>query len=208
MKNKLTLIAFTFFSISFAQNVNIATKDGETIYSSQNYVVEKNNVNDAFYIDKEYKPATVKNYIGTRNYRYNANTDDLEYVDGKKLFNLEKQDGLQVDFINGVTYRFLTYINKDGKFEKGFLQTLTDKNSKNVLYKFVRITKSEKNNTNSYNNMETVKFRTTIDYYIGDETSAKFVSNKNKEFNDITKANGLNLKKEQDLIKLVDILNK
>ncbi|MEG0529325.1 MAG: hypothetical protein RR578_03230 [Bacilli bacterium] len=206
MKNKLLLIMLGFGSIVLAQNVN--TKDGGTIYNSQNYVLDKANLNDSFYIDKEYKNANIKNYSGTRGYRYNAFTDDFEYLDGKKYYNLEKQDGLELNFLNGQIYKYTSYYDDNGELKKGYLQVLTDINGNNILYKSVKVSKTELGNTNSYNNMDSVKFRTLINYYIGTGNKIEQVSKSNKDLNKIAKAAKLNISKEKDLIKLVDILNK
>lgn len=206
MKNTLILITLGVSSIIMAQNVT--TKDGGTVYNSQNYVIDKMNVNDNFYLNKEYVKGSVKNYNGIRGYRYNAFTDDFEYLENKNLYNLEKQDGLEVTLQNGQIYRYDTFYDEKGELKKGYLQILTNSNSKNVLYKSVRISKSELGNTNSYNNMSSVKFRTVSNYYLGNGNSINQISKSNKDLNKIAKENKLNLNKEQDLIRLIDLLNK
>jgi len=150
----------------------------------------------------------VKNYTGARDYRYNAFTDDFEYSDNNKLFNLEKKHGLEISLVNGKVFKYLTFYDDKGNIQNGYLQVLTKDDSKNILYKSTRISKSELGNTNSYNNMSTVKFRNMTNYYIGNENSIVQVSKSNKEFSEIAKKNKLNLNKENDLIKLISFLNK
>ncbi|MDM1552744.1 hypothetical protein [Empedobacter falsenii] len=205
---KKTLIIFTISMFSIVSAQNVSTKDGGTIYSSQNYVVDKSNFNDNYYIDKTYKKANVQNYSGIREYRYNAFTDDFEYKDGKNFYNLDKNNNLEIRFLDGKIYKYLTFINLNEEQQKGYLELLSNVNAKNVLYKSIRITKSEIGTTSSYNNMGSVKFRTSINYYIGNDELINQVSKSNKELAKVAKENKLNLNKEQDLIKLVDILNK
>ncbi|CAM3276382.1 hypothetical protein [Empedobacter stercoris] len=206
MKNKFLSILIVFGSFALAQN--LSTKDGGTIYNSQNYVVDKDNVNDNFYLNKQYINGTVKNYAGLRGYRYNAFTDDFEFLENNELFNLEKQDGLEITLVNGQVFKYLTFYDDNGVIQKGYLQVLSNIKLNNVLYKSTRIFKSELGNTNSYNNMSTVKFRTMNNYYIDNEGFIKQVAKSNKELSKVAKENKLNINKERDLIKLVDILNK
>lgn len=206
MKKTLIIFAISMSYIVSAQNVS--TKDGGTIYSSQNYVVDKANFNDNYYIDKIYKKANVQNYSGIREYRYNAFTDDFEYKDGVNFYNLEKNNNLEIRFLDGKVYKYLTFNNLNNETEIRFLELLTDIKAKNILFKSVRITKSELGTTSSYNNMNSVKFRTLINYYIGNDVSINQVSKSNKELVKLAKENKLNLNKEVDLIKLVDVLNK
>ena len=217
MKNK-TFLILSFFAInSFAQ-----TKNSNDNFNVQNGTLNLNSTTiDTTTDEKEFigdfKVAKVSGYSEQESYRYNAMNDNFEFLEGNKRRALQKNNGQKVTFVDGTEYEVVNYIDSNGDLRNGYLESLTKLNKKFKLYKSYKVSIVESINKNSYDGSASGKnYRTEANYYLSDSDkivylpkSAKKIENILKSnVQELVKSNKLNLNKEQDLIKLVDLLNK
>lgn len=194
--------------------VDTGLSNNNLLYSKSNLKEDK--INEKYYLDTNYSPAKIDGYNGIRSYRYNALTDDFEYIDNNNIFKLLKLNGLIISFLNnGRTYIYLTSLEKNNE-TGNYYEVLTNEKNNIVLYKTTRINEIENLNKNGYNQMENKKIVMNTKYFLGNKDKLFEVPKSDKKLEEllnknvqlIIKENKLNIKKEQDLIKLVDILNK
>lgn len=217
MKNKLTLILSILTISTFAQiknsNDNFNVQNGTLNLNSSTIDTSPN---DKEYLG-DYKPGKVEGFSEQVSYRYNAFSDNFEFLEGSKRKLLQKVNGLKLNFNDGTKYVALNYSDKSNNITSGYLQVLTDSSKKFVLYKSTKISISQSLNKNSYDGSAgSTNYNTEINYYLGDDVNIAFLPKSAKKIEkilnsgvqDLVKANKLNLSKEEDLIKFVSLLNK
>ncbi|MDM1551128.1 hypothetical protein [Empedobacter falsenii] len=214
---KITFLLLSVISINlFAQNSNDLLND---LSSQTNGLLYNRKSNDGkdnskYYLDEKFKKGYVDGYSDSGNYRYNMFTDNIEFEDSKGgKYTLVKNIGTVVRLENGVVFE---YVNINGINLQKFLQVLSSDNNKYKLYKSYQVKEIVNENINSYNEQNKVKYNTIINYFIGFNNSIVEIPNSPKKFTNllgfdvgsVIKSNNISLNKEQDLIKLIDLLNK
>ena len=176
--------------------------------------VEKPNY-EFVYPEKKYVSAKIAMYNDLKDIRYNAESDEMEYLDDSgNLYSLNKRKGLLVEFSDKRNFLLTKYRLNNTEYE-GYLQVLTDLSKDIKLYKLVSAYEIAVDR-HPYNNVSGISYSKSINYLITHNniieklpnTVSKIDKSLNYKVKDIVKDYNLNLKKEADLIKLVDLLNK
>ena len=218
----LLLVISSVFAQEVNDNQEIVSSSGASLYS---FDKTDNTVIGSPYIQETFLPARVSAKTGNiYNLRYNAVNDEME-MESQQTKNptINKNiSGLIVTFLkDNRTYYSMKYLTKDGNKATGFLVSISDSNANIKLFLKERIAFFQgKPAKSSYQAAKPAKFdRVDDEYYIviNDEI-AKSLSNNKKDIaalfpnheNDILNyisAEKLNLRKQNDLVKLVGYLN-
>ena len=167
------------------------------------------------YTTKNYIKAKVPSYNISIPMRYNALSDDMEYVnDNDELFSLHKRNGLLVEYLDGRQFLFTNY-DIQGVKNEGFLEVVSSLDETIRIYKRTKIHKIEVDK-NPYNDNSNVSFSKETKYLITANDKIievpnnvnKFEKETNYKISEFVKQNKINLKKEDDLKKLAKFLNK
>ncbi|MDM1062478.1 hypothetical protein HXZ62_07875 [Empedobacter falsenii] len=218
MKIIFSTITLVLSSLLFCQNTGTSEfgmKNGTLNINSTS--IDHDNINEKHYLGKE-AFAKVDNYPEQVEYKYNAYTDTFEFKEGAKRRALDKRIGQKVVFVDGRIFEFLNYKDLNNNLVSGYLQLLSNEiSNKILLYKQTKLSETTSLNKNSYDGSAgTINYRSETNYYISDSNyiiplpkSAKKIEAILKvDVQEIVKKNKLNLNKEEDLIKLIDLLNK
>lgn len=219
MKTLTTTLILMLSTPIFAQNTrdligDLSNQTGRSLYirpTITDPTIQK------YYISTEFKKAKVEGYENGNEYRYNGFTDNFEFLEKDEVLNLVKVPNLKLKFNhNESIFQYLSFKNSKGINEDRFLEILSNDSSKYVLYKSFEVSERVNDQQNSYKGTEEKKIIVASNYFIGIEgqitelpKSAKKITQLiggNSE--EITNSNKFNLKKVEDLIKLVDLLNK
>lgn len=217
------LIILTCNNVMLAQATNNVNSNAKANYKIVHGQMYKQEISDDYsgskYIHENFSNAVINN--NSIKLRYNAYLDKMEIENDDELSYLDTVINQSIIFNDfNENYRFMKY-NVKGVDIEGYLKILSESN-KYKLYKIEKITLDEvktggafSTETSDSNNKE---YRRNEDVYLierdGDfnilSKNVKKLSKllKNNEIVEIVKENKLNLNKEQDLIKLVNFLNK
>lgn len=206
----LLVIMFSFANVS-AQDSQITTTFNPNEWNK--LFTEKGKLqisNSKAYPIKNYVSAKVTGLKNNVDLIYNALTDEFELESEDGIATISKKNGRVIKFVDGRTY-FYTQYYINGKSKNGFLQVLTDPLEKNILFKQVEVNNivAERNPYNSHEDL----FYTLDERYL--ITTENRIENINSSLvrssnllKKIVKPNNLNIKNENDLRKLVVLLNK
>lgn len=177
------------------------------------------------YIEEVFLPARVTADIEQIfNARYNAVTDEVEVETEKSTIQAINKllPGITVTFLkNNKIYNGMTYFNEDGQSVKGYLIPLTNDNANVKLFLKEKIVYTEsKPAKSSYQEAVPAKFDRLDDsyYLIIDREIAKPLSknkkeiaglfpNQEKQILNYISSEKLNIKKKEDLMKLIAHIN-
>lgn len=167
------------------------------------------------YFDVNFLPAKVDGFKEKENFRYNALLDDLEFLRDGYLFKMNKFSNQIIRFDNGKILKYVNYI-EGNTLESRYLQVLTPIEGRIVLYKKLSIDGVDGLGASGLNASNKKNYFKQDKLQIGFNDKLYNVPNSSKKFNEFTdknvaeivSTNKLNLKKEQDLIKLIELLNK
>lgn len=170
------------------------------------------------YINQNFSKARI-NDEKTYDVRYDAFHDEMEVKKGEKFFSLAKENNFVVNFIE-TDKMYRVYSNRSNKAkEKSFFRVLRKYNNISLLVK-EKIKFYEEKRATGYKKYTPPTLKRVKDvYYIGlNDNSAIKLKSKKKFLNLFSKYKGdikkymkserINLKKEKDLLKLFDFLNK
>ncbi|WP_282629371.1 hypothetical protein [Empedobacter sedimenti] len=167
------------------------------------------------YFDTDFRDATISGYKEKEKLRYNALLDDFEYIRDGYLYKMTRMSNQIIVFDNTKVFKLVNFIEND-KLTSRYLQVLSSPEDKIVLYKKYAIDYTDGlgasglNASNKKNYFKQDKLMLGFDDKLFNvPSSAKKIGNLvGKDVESIVKSNNLNIKKEADLIKLVEIINK
>jgi len=169
------------------------------------------------YINSELKRVNVEGIEGVNKLRYNGFTDQMEFEKGNEVLNLNRNETIQIKFLhNESIFKIFNYLDDKGNIQNRYLEILIDHPSKYSLYKSFEVSNIPNDNKNGYQSNDDFKQKIEKNYFIGHNglinqiprSSKKINEIFNADFDQIIKSNKINLKKEEDLKKLIDLLNK
>lgn len=224
MKYIFVLAFMLFEALAFAQvgNENVSFSTGNFFMranrpTTKEYVIDGN----PYINSKNFEQVTIEGYSkNIQNLRYNGYEDEMEFEDGGQVYYANKEDGLKIEFKDfKKTYQILNY-SYDSKNRFGYLVLLVE-NPKYSLYKRekVELLKGEKS-PNAYSKDANDYYAKERDLYLVKKEAEFFKFPKNSkefiarfavdqsEFEKFVKTNKLSFSKEDDMIKMVNFLNK
>ena len=171
------------------------------------------------YLDKYFLKAEIPSAKKSMDLRYNAYSDEMEYVNDGKINYLTKINGLDINFSNGKSYEVCTY-KKDGAYNTGYLEILDA--GKMGLYRKSTITierkdPSDKAFSKTFDQLQFFKKNNDV-YFLKYDDSFKVLPKASEEIANIVpakkteilafmKSHKTKLNKDSDLIALVDYIN-
>ncbi|MGV0924440.1 hypothetical protein [Empedobacter tilapiae] len=167
------------------------------------------------YFDTDFRNASISGYKEKEKLRYNAFLDDFEYIRDGYLYKMNRMSNQIIVFDNTKIFKLVNFIEND-KLTSRYLQVLSSPEDKIVLYKKYAIDYTDGlgasglNASNKKNYFKQDKLMLGFDDKLFNiPSSVKKIGNLiGKDVESIVKSNNLNVKKESDLIKLVEIINK
>ncbi|WP_312923123.1 hypothetical protein [Empedobacter brevis] len=167
------------------------------------------------YFNYDFQSATIDGFKEKEKLRYNALLDDFEFLRDGYLYKMNKMSNQIIRFDDGRTFKYISFIDGNNLMSR-YLQVLTDINQKLVLYRKLAIDEvdglgsSGLNASNKKNYFKQDKLLIIYNdrLYNVPNSVKKYNELTDKNVKEIVSFNKLNLKKEQDLIKLIDLLNK
>ena len=224
MKYILVIAFLLFEGLALAQvgNENISFSTG-TFFMRANRPTTKEYIIDGnpYINSKDFQQVIIQGYsTKLQNLRYNGYEDEMEFEDGGQLYYANKEDGLKIEFLDlKKTYQIINY-SFDSKNKFGYLVLLVD-HPKYSLYKRekVELLKGEKS-PNAYSKDANDYYAKERDLYLVKKEFEFFKFPKNSkefvarfkvdkpEFEKFLKSNKLSFSKEQDMIKIIDFVNK
>lgn len=220
MKIIFSTLLFTITICAFSQVNNkdliadLSAQTGRSLYLRPN---ETDPIISKYYLNTEFKKAYVKGFEKGNEYRYNGFTDNFEFIENGELLNLVKNSSIRLKFNhNESVYQYLHFFDTKGNSQERFLEIVIDGTPKYSLYKSFEVTESANDNINGYKSTEEKKINITKEFLIGINGTIHSIPRSTKKLNqilsinveEIIKSNKLNLKKQEDLVKLIEILNK
>lgn len=181
------------------------------------------------YINENFVPCKVyynEELVGDLYYRHNAYSNEIEIKDSplpeETPTSLATMKQLKVKDLNtGHTIAMMTYENKEGLIKNGYFYTMLEGKNYNLLFKKnVKFTEGTKP-VNSMVRPTPNKFSQFVEYYYMTDGSKyaeiipsskgrfvkTFAPDNQDELKDYIKKENINLKKEEDLIKIFKHLN-
>lgn len=218
----LSLYSVMFLSQTTNTGGNINTV-GNRVFLSQTKLIKTSEVRDGspYYNGNSFLKTDIPGYSkDLQELRYNAYSDEMEFMSDNEVYAVDKEPGMLVNFKNlNKTYICLNYNFGFGN-RFGYLLLLVSNPSKYSLYKRekVELLKGEKSpngitkDRNDYYSKEKDLY---LLGYNGDfrkidanrKNLIEAFGAKSNEVKNYLEANKLNLKKEVDLIKLVSYIN-
>lgn len=169
------------------------------------------------YFKTEFINAKVSGFKEKEKLRYNAFYDQFEFIRDGYLYKLDKLNNQVINFDNGDIYKYVTYLQDDNLVNR-YLKVLTALEQKYILYKKFEIDATDALGTNGFTNTDSngKRYSRQEKLVIGWDDTIYNMPNSVKKINqllgvnvdEIVKKHNLNLKKEQDLIQLINMLNK
>ena len=220
---KKILLTFTLFFIHYSL-VNAQSTIAVSEYSLQTLredlrLVKFNeaSTNREQYFNFVFNTADVSGFKEKEKLRYNAFLDQFEFIRDGYLYQLDKNIDQVITFDNKDTYKYATYL-LNNELETRYLKVLSPLNKKYVLYKKLMIDATDALGTNGFTNTDSSGKRYTKEekLLIGNDETLYVVPGSAKKLNQLlnvdiesfVKENKLSLRKESDLIKLMEYLNK
>lgn len=212
----LLLLSFNFVDAQMSSTATVNEYNLQTIVAEvkqQKYTDGVTNKEE--YFDVDFLPATVDGFKEKENFRYNALLDDLEFLRDGYLYKMNKTSNQIIRFDNGKTLKNVNYIDDDTLASR-YLQVLTPMDEKIVLYKKLSIDGVDglgagglnASNKRNYFKQDKLQIGYNDRLYNVPNSPKKFKEFTDKNVAEIVSANKLNLKKVQDLIFLIELLNK
>lgn len=244
MKNKISvlvylMISFAITSVNAQSNTtgsqpagaseasafvsgNAADNSGALLRDQMDLINRKGvpvNVEGSPYMVKAFTKATI--HIEDRKdevafVRYNAHLDHLEIKMGKKVYQLRKNESMEID-MNGKKFQLMQYHDGNNR-ETGYLLLLAE-GELSFYMKPAKLFKAEKKAETPYDDDEPARYIDNYSYYLkkGEGDPQKVKINKSllkdlfgaayKEAMEYAKDNNLNRKDPYDLGKLIDWYN-
>ena len=219
---KITFFMLFIANTAFSQTDALGIISNDANYSrviNQNNLVDKKNevkIEGSPYLFNEYNLSKIGDYKDEINIKYNIFSDEVEFVKNGQLLALNKTPDLsKIRFINYNTILVLKEINGNN----GYYLELFNNNGRQLLKKLkIRLEKG-RTSQNSYDldrNSRYIKDEPIYYFFIENNLIA---SNKLKKIEgdlekkgynikEILKKEKLSIKKDQDLIKLINLINK
>ena len=211
---------FTFlFSVSNAQVANMVSEYSLQSIREDLRLVKFNEAatNKDQYFEVVFNRAEVTGFKEKEKLRYNAFLDQFEFIREGYLYQLDKNRDQVITFDNDDTYKYVSYLLNDD-LETRYLKVLSPLNKRYVLYKKLTIDATDALGTNGFSNTDSSGKRYTKGekLLIGDKETMYAIPSSAKKLNQLlnvdvegfVKENKLSLRKESDLIKLMEYLNK
>lgn len=219
---KITFFMLFIANTAFSQTDALGIISNDANYSrviNQNNLVDKKNevkIEGSPYLFNEYNLSKIGDYKDEINIKYNIFSDEIEFVKNGQLLALNKTPDLsKIRFINYNTILVLKEINGNN----GYYLELFNNNGRQLLKKLkIRLEKG-RTSQNSYDldrNSRYIEDEPIYYFFIENNLIA---SNKLKKIEgdlekkgynikEILKKEKLSIKKDQDLIKLINLINK
>lgn len=175
------------------------------------------------YIDANYFKIIIPNSTQTEVAKYNAFTDKIEILNGSDVNELMPEKGVVLSSSDSnKNYIYTDYINKKNESVTGYLDIISDKNSKVLLFKKEQVVLiPEVPAKNPYDAVKPAHFKKMKpEYFIrlkenggitplpkNKKEIVKIIPEKEKEINNYIKENKISLSEEKDIIKLTSFLN-
>lgn len=203
-----------------SQNVNVDIATERNLMSKNTST--KIEADGSPYIDEDFKIIKIEQYEGqTFIGRYNAYNDEMEVKLGEdKIVALDNSSNYTVTFTNSSKkYKTYNYTSENGDLKQGFLVVVSEKDSVSLLKREQIKFYDKEKAASSYQKDKPATFRRESDtYYIKLGEKVIFLPQKKKslldalmEYSDelktFIKENKLNLKKEEDLIKITEYMS-
>ena len=218
---KITFFMLFIANTAFSQTDALGIINNDANYSrviNQNNLVDKKTeikIDGSPYLFNEFNLSKIGDYKDIINVKYNIFSDEIEFVKNGQLLALNKTSDLaRIRFINYNT----TLVLKDINGNKGYYLELFNNNGKVLLKKLkIRLEKG-KTSQNSYDmdrNSRYIEDEPIYYFFIGNNliASNKFkkiegdLEKKGYNIKEILKQEKLNIKNDQDLIKLLNLIN-
>lgn len=218
MKKLLCSVTLMFAIFSLGQNTrgvisDLSSQTGRSLFLRP--VITDPTI-QKYYISTEFKTAFVEGYKDPQKYRYNGFTDNFEFLDKNEVLNLAKTPFMKLKFAESQSeYQNLSYKDDKGVARERFLEIIIDNPSKYSLYESFEVKEVTNDNINGYKSVEATKINIEKKYLIGFNGNIQEIPKSTKKlsqflgFNveEIIKSNKLNLKKKDQVIQFIDILN-
>lgn len=219
---KITFFMLFIANTAFSQTDALGIISNDANYSrviNQNNLVDKKNevkIEGSPYLFNEYNLSKIGDYKDEINVKYNIFSDEIEFVKNGQLLALNKTSDLaRIRFINYNT----TLVLKDINGNKGYYLELFNNNGRQLLKKLKIHLEKGRTSQNSYDldrNSRYIEDEPIYYFFIENNLIA---SNKLKKIEgdlekkgynikEILKKEKLSIKKDQDLIKLINLINK
>lgn len=220
----LLFVGFSLFT--FAQNTNksggINTNNVQRLPFEDRKLIGDTEVRDGspYLSGDAFKKVSISGYSSNvPDLRYNAFSDEMEFLNGKDIYSANKENGQIIKFSEGKVYECLNY-KLEGKDKFGYLLQLINSPENYSLYKRekVELLKGEKS-PNGITKDRNDYYTKEKDIYIIRKNGVftKMAKNKKELLNDFSvksdhvekfiKEKQINFKSEVDLIKLVTYMN-
>ncbi|WP_223558173.1 hypothetical protein [Chryseobacterium lathyri] len=225
-KFNIALLFVGFSLFSFAQNANksgnISTNNAQRLPFEDRKLIGDTEIRDGSpYVNGNgFKKVSISGYSNNvPDLRYNAFSDEMEFLNGKDTYSANKENGQIIKFVDGKVYECLNY-NLEGKDKFGYLVQLVNNPEKYSLYKRekIELLKGEKS-PNGITKDRNDYYAKEKDVYIIKKNGSFTKMAKNKkdllsdfpiksdEVETFIKEKQVNFKSEADLIKLVTYMN-
>ena len=219
---KITFFMLFIANTAFSQTDALGIISNDANYSrviNQNNLVDKKNevkIEGSPYLFNEYNLSKIGDYKDEINIKYNIFSDEVEFVKNGQLLALNKTPDLsKIRFINYNTILVLKEINGNN----GYYLELFNNNGRQLLKKLkIRLEKG-RTSQNSYDLDRNTRYIEDEPIYYFFIENNLIASNKLKKIEgdlekkgynikEILKKEKLSIKKDQDLIKLINLINK
>ena len=212
----LLLLTFNSVDAQISSTATVNEYNLQTLVAElkqQKYTDGSTNKNE--YFDVNFLPASIDGYKEKENFRYNALLDDFEFLRDGYLYKMNKYSDQIIRFDNGKIYKYVNFI-EGNVVSSRYLQVLTPMDAKIVLYKKLTIDGIDglgasglnASNKTSYYKQDKLQIGFDDKLFNVPKSTKKFGEFTDKNVAEIVNNNKLNLKKEQDLILLIELLNK
>lgn len=169
------------------------------------------------YFNTNFERAEISGFKEKEKLRYNAFLDQFEFLRDGFLYQLDKTRDQIITYDNDITYQYLTYLLNDN-LETRYLKVLSPLGKKYVLYQKLAIDATDALGTNGFTGTDSNGRRYTKEekFYIGVNENLYAIPGSAKKLNQLlnvdveafVKEQKLSLRKEWDLIRLLEYLNK
>lgn len=216
----LTFVLGSIFLSSNAQNLNVDSR-GRIIDYNMNQT-SNNQIEGSIYINENFAPVIITQY-NDKIYsgRFNALNGEIEIkLEENKVIALDTNSDFEVKFTaSNKIYRTESFVDSKGIEKKGFL-VLVNENKEYALFKEEIVKFHEKiESTSSYDKGRPARYiREKDNYYIKNNNTIHYISqnkkdllqtfpNESDKLKSFIKKNKINLKQEDDLVKIVNYLD-
>ncbi|MCQ4036035.1 hypothetical protein [Kaistella montana] len=214
-KTIIFLIATPFFVFAQQKEDHNVVQGSELLMSRK--ATKSNTIEGSPYLQKEFLQSQITGYSKKYFLRYNANQDEMEFMQDNEIQYLNKIENLEIHFPTlNKTYVLTNYIDGKGVAVSQYLVRLTDNPMKYNLYKKENIAViSGINGLNSYQKSQNDYYEKQKDTYVIKYQNKTYVVPDNVKkldgellilSKDFTKNNKLKLT-EPEIIKWLNYLN-